>query len=89
MACPLLTTARECQAVAKHFGDRQNSPSTLSPREAHAIVNACLNAGNLLEQEARNRAARESQAQENQPCPTSEANSISETVPNSLPPAAN
>lgn len=34
--------------VAAKFGDRQNSPSTLKPREAEEVVTALLNAGNLM-----------------------------------------
>lgn len=40
--------AAECQALARHFGDRQNSDSTLTAREASKVVTAVLNAGNLL-----------------------------------------
>lgn len=36
------------QRVARKFGDRQNSPSELKPREAEEIVCALLNCGNLM-----------------------------------------
>jgi hypothetical protein len=35
--------------IARHFGDRCNSDSTLTAREATEVVKACLNAGNALE----------------------------------------
>lgn len=52
---PLLTTARECQALARFLGDRQNSDSTLKAREATRIVTALLDAGNQLERIAKER----------------------------------
>ncbi len=36
------------QRLARVFGDRQNSPSTLKPREAEAVVTILLNCGNLM-----------------------------------------
>lgn len=36
------------QRVARKFADRQNSPSTLKPREAEEVVTALLNCGNLM-----------------------------------------
>ena len=45
--------AAECQQVARHFGDRQNRDTTLTADEAQKIVTRCLNAGNVLEQLAR------------------------------------
>jgi hypothetical protein len=40
---------KACQSVARHFGDRCNSDSTLTAKEATNLVKAVLNAGNLLE----------------------------------------
>lgn len=40
--------AADAQKIARAFGDRQNSPSTLKPRDAEAIVTVCLNCGNLM-----------------------------------------
>lgn len=40
---------RRVNEIARHFGDRCNSDSTLTAREATEIVKACLNAGNALE----------------------------------------
>lgn len=47
--------AAELQAVARLLGDRQNSDSTLTARQATQIVSACLSAGNVLEQLVRER----------------------------------
>lgn len=49
--------ARGLQGIARGLADRQNSPSTLSEKECTHIVNTCLSAGNVLEQDVRDRAA--------------------------------
>lgn len=43
--------------MARLLGDRQNSDSTLTARQATQIVSACLSAGNVLEQLVRERDA--------------------------------
>ncbi len=40
--------AVECQMLARAFGDRQNSESKLTAKEATKVVTTLLNAGNLL-----------------------------------------
>lgn len=49
----LNSVARQCQQVARHFGDRQNRDTTLTAVECQAVVTRMLNAGNILEQLAR------------------------------------
>lgn len=41
--------ADENISLARELGDRQNSPSTLTPKLCTRIVNALLNSGNTLE----------------------------------------
>lgn len=48
-----MKAARELQALARHFGDRCNSDSTLTAREATQLVRVALNGGNVLEAHAR------------------------------------
>lgn len=48
-----LKVAAENQKLAKALGDKQNSDSTLTSKQCVAIVNALLNAGNLLEEAAK------------------------------------
>lgn len=50
--------SRECIKLARHFGDRQNSESKLTAREAEALVTCLLNAGNTMEHIARDMAVR-------------------------------
>lgn len=45
----VLNIAKQCQEAARHFGDRQNRDTTLTPKECQEIVTRFLNAGNVLE----------------------------------------
>lgn len=45
----------ECRRVVRMLADRQNSDSVLKASEASTIVNACLNAANVLEGELQKR----------------------------------
>ena len=42
--------ALRCQKMARHFGDRQNSDSTLTAKECMTLVTTLLDAGNLMAQ---------------------------------------
>lgn len=45
--------AQRCQAIARFLGDKQNSDFSLKSTQCTKIVNVCLDAGNVLEQIAR------------------------------------
>ena len=53
-ASPYSKSAAECQKIARLMGDRQNRTTELPGGQCTKIVNALLNAGNLLEMVALN-----------------------------------